>query len=365
MLPSLKIINNCLCVDRPSLRRWRKRLEKSLKSGKSIDRSLVDLNARIAESLATMDRRAARIPAISYPAELPVSQHAEIIRKAISEHQVVVVSGETGSGKSTQLPKLCLALGRGISGRIAHTQPRRVAARTLAKRVAEELETEPGTLIGYRVRFDDRVAKDTAVKLLTDGMLLAEIQNDPFLNEYDTLIIDEAHERSLNIDFLLGYLKQLLPKRPDLKLIITSATIDTERFAEHFAGAPVVNVEGRSWPVEVRYQPVEEVDDERDDGLQQAIVDAVDELQRQQSGDILVFLSGEKEIRDTAETLRKHHMDNTEVLTLYARLAIREQNRIFQPHSKRRIVLATKVAETSLTVPGIRYVIDPGLARIS
>ena len=279
---------------------------------------------------------------------------------------MVVICGETGSGKSTQLPKICLALKRGVYGRIGHTQPRRIAARTLANRVSSELGTEPGTSVGYKVRFHDHVNPDTHIKLMTDGILLAEIQKDPYLNEYDTLIIDEAHERSLNIDFLLGYLKQLLPKRSDLKLIITSATIDPEHFAQQFRDAPIMNVSGRTFPVELRYRPPQqEGSSERDEPMQQAILDAVDELSRIDRGDILIFLSGEREIRETAESLRKHKMHLTEILPLYARLGTAQQGKIFQPGGERRIVLATNVAETSLTVPGIRYVIDAGYARIS
>lgn len=281
------------------------------------------------------------------------------------DHQVVIVAGETGSGKTTQLPKICMELGRGLKGLIGHTQPRRLAARTVANRIAEELQSEPGGCIGYKVRFSDHVSENTMVKLMTDGILLAEIQQDRLLMQYDTIIIDEAHERSLNIDFLLGYLKELLPRRPDLKIIITSATIDPERFSKHFNNAPIIEVSGRTYPVEVRYRPiVEEADDTERDQLQ-AIFDAVDELGREGPGDILIFMSGEREIRDTADALNKLDLRHTEVLPLYARLSNSEQNRVFQPHSGRRIVLATNVAETSLTVPGIKYVIDPGTARIS
>lgn len=281
------------------------------------------------------------------------------------DHQVVIVAGETGSGKTTQLPKICMELGRGLKGLIGHTQPRRLAARTVANRIAEELQSEPGGCIGYKVRFSDHVSENTMVKLMTDGILLAEIQQDRLLMQYDTIIIDEAHERSLNIDFLLGYLKELLPRRPDLKIIITSATIDPERFSKHFNNAPIIEVSGRTYPVEVRYRPiVEEADDTERDQLQ-AIFDALDELGREGPGDILIFMSGEREIRDTADALNKLDLRHTEVLPLYARLSNSEQNRVFQPHSGRRIVLATNVAETSLTVPGIKYVIDPGTARIS
>ncbi|MDX6295726.1 MAG: ATP-dependent helicase HrpA, partial [Kribbellaceae bacterium] len=286
--------------------------------------------------------------------------------------QVVVIAGETGSGKTTQIPKICLELGRGVQGLIGHTQPRRLAARTVAERIAEELDTDLGDTIGYAVRFTDKVSERSLVKLMTDGILLAELQRDRELSRYDTLIIDEAHERSLNIDFILGYLKQLLPRRPDLKVIITSATIDPERFASHFSDAngepaPIVEVSGRTYPVEVRYRPINDPDDPAtiDRDQTQAILDAVDELALEAAGDVLVFLSGEREIRDTADALRDHNLRNTEILPLYARLSNAEQHRVFQSHPGRRIVLATNVAETSLTVPGIKYVIDPGTARIS
>ncbi len=308
--------------------------------------------------------REASRPVIDYPENLPVSQKKQDILNAVRDNQVVIVAGETGSGKTTQLPKICMELGRGIKGLIGHTQPRRLAARTVANRIAEELKTEPGGCIGYKVRFSDHVSDNTMVKLMTDGILLAEIQQDRLLMQYDTIIIDEAHERSLNIDFLLGYLKELLPRRPDLKVIITSATIDPERFSRHFNNAPIIEVSGRTYPVEVRYRPiVEEADDTERDQLQ-AIFDAVDELGQESPGDILIFMSGEREIRDTADALSKRDLRHTEILPLYARLSNSEQNRVFQPHSGRRIVLATNVAETSLTVPGIKYVIDPVL-RVS
>ncbi|MBO0829708.1 MAG: ATP-dependent RNA helicase HrpA, partial [Streptosporangiales bacterium] len=311
-------------------------------------------------------RRRALVPAITYPESLPVSARRDDLAAAIRDHQVVVVAGETGSGKTTQLPKICLELGRGVLGTIGHTQPRRLAARTVAERIAEELRTPVGTVVGWKVRFTDRSSDDTLVKLMTDGILLAELQNDRMLRRYDTIIVDEAHERSLNVDFILGYLKRLLPKRPDLKVIVTSATIDPQRFADFFDGAPVVEVSGRTYPVEVRYRPIV---DAGDADRTQAILDAVDELYTETShGDILVFLSGEREIRDTADALHRHlerHTIPIEVLPLYARLAAAEQHRVFERHSSRRIVLATNVAETSLTVPGIEYVIDPGTARIS
>ncbi len=310
--------------------------------------------------------RLARIPAIIYPEELPIAAKREEIARAIAAHQVVVIAGETGSGKTTQLPKICLDLKRGVNGFIGCTQPRRIAARTVAGRIAHELQSVPGDLVGYKVRFTDKGSADNLIKVMTDGILLAETQTDRLLKRYDTLIIDEAHERSLNIDFLLGYLKQLLPKRPDLKIIITSATINTEMFSKHFNDAPVIEVSGRLYPVEMRYRPVRADDeDAQERDLEQAIVDAVDELARlSREGDILIFLPGEREIRDTAEMLRKHHPPGMEILSLFARQSAQEQERVFHPSNARRIILATNVAETSLTVPGIRYVIDPGVARI-
>ncbi|WP_327728895.1 ATP-dependent RNA helicase HrpA [Streptomyces sp. NBC_00487] len=328
---------------------------------------LAEIEAEVAKGESRMAERAARVPAVSYPEQLPVSQRKDDIAAAIRDHQVVIVAGETGSGKTTQIPKICMELGRGVRGMIGHTQPRRIAARTVAERVAEELRTPLGEAVGWKVRFTDQVNPDaTFVKLMTDGILLAEIQTDRELRAYDTIIIDEAHERSLNIDFLLGYLAQLLPKRPDLKVVITSATIDPERFSRHFGDAPIVEVSGRTYPVEVRYRPLLEEDgDDADRDQITAICDAVEELQGEGKGDILVFLSGEREIRDTADALIKKQYRFTEVLPLYARLSHAEQHRVFQPHTGRRIVLATNVAETSLTVPGIKYVIDPGFARIS
>ncbi|WP_031071629.1 ATP-dependent RNA helicase HrpA [Streptomyces sp. NRRL S-118] len=346
-----------------------RRLEGSRRIRKPEARQAVldEIAAEAGKAAARTAERAARVPRVTYPEQLPVSQKKDEIAEAIRDHQVVIVAGETGSGKTTQIPKICLELGRGVRGMIGHTQPRRIAARTVAERVAEELRTPLGEAVGWKVRFTDQVNPDaTFVKLMTDGILLAEIQTDRELRAYDTIIIDEAHERSLNIDFLLGYLAQLLPRRPDLKVVITSATIDPERFSRHFGDAPIVEVSGRTYPVEVRYRPLLEEDSEESDRDQiTAICDAVDELQSEGPGDILVFLSGEREIRDTADALVKKKLRNTEVLPLYARLSHAEQHRVFQPHSGRRIVLATNVAETSLTVPGIKYVIDPGTARIS
>ncbi|MCV2357745.1 ATP-dependent RNA helicase HrpA [Paucibacter sp. TC2R-5] len=308
------------------------------------------------------------LPPITFPESLPVSSRRDDIAQALQEHQVIIVCGETGSGKTTQLPKIALALGRGRANTgklIGHTQPRRIAASSVAKRIAEELKTPLGEVVGFKVRFQDRLSPGASVKLMTDGILLAETQTDPLLRAYDTLIIDEAHERSLNIDFLLGYLREVLKKRPDLKVIVTSATIDADRFAKHFESAkgpaPVLTVSGRLFPVEQRYRPFEE---SREYDLNNAICDAVDELWREGGGDVLVFLPGEREIREAAEALRKHHPPGVEVLPLFARLSQQEQDRVFEPHGQRRIVLATNVAETSLTVPGIRYVIDPGLARV-
>jgi len=345
--------------------------------GKRARRSASERSRRPEARAELRAARRAAMPPISYPPELPVSQRKDEIMRAIRDHQVVIIAGETGSGKTTQIPKICLELGRGVAGQIGHTQPRRLAARTVAERIAEELGSPVGETVGYQVRFTDVSAADTLVKLMTDGILLNELGRDRDLRRYDTLIIDEAHERSLNIDFILGYLRQLLPRRPDLKVIITSATIDPERFAAAFSGAPIVEVSGRTYPVEVRYRPIEVSGisgpgrDAGEDGDQgQAISDAVDELAAEGPGDILVFLSGEREIRDTADLLAGR--ERLEVLPLYSRLSSAEQHKVFQRRGDqkassftRRVVLATNVAETSLTVPGIKYVIDPGTARIS
>ncbi len=361
------------------------------------EQAIGQLAAEVDCAAARLASRASAVPVITYPPELPVSQRKDELAAAIRDHQVVIIAGETGSGKTTQLPKICLELGRGVAGQIGHTQPRRIAARTVAERIAAELRTELGTTVGYKVRFADNSSDGTLIKVMTDGILLTEMQRDRLLLRYDTLIIDEAHERSLNIDFILGYLKRLLPRRPDLKVIITSATIDPERFSRHFApaargssgsgppwaqgpsagdvsqgapedapeGAPILEVSGRTYPVEVRYRPLADPDrpevEARDQT--QGILDAIGELRGEGAGDILVFLSGEREIRDTADALAD--VDGIEVLPLYARLSAAEQYRVFQPHGGRRVVLATNVAETSLTVPGIRYVVDPGTARIS
>ena len=352
---------DCLIQDRHALRRMAAACERDTSSSELRLR----FEQRLARSRELYARRREALPQVQFPAELPIIDRLDEVREAIEQHQIIILCGETGSGKSTQLPKICLSLGRGVAGRIGHTQPRRIAARSLAARVASELDQQVGQSVGFKVRFADRVGEATHVKLMTDGMLLAEVQRDRFLNEYDTLIIDEAHERSLNIDFLLGYLKQLLPRRPDLKVIVTSATIDPLRFSRHFDNAPVIEVSGRTYPVEVLYRPLPEDEEAGGVDLQQGIVDAVDELAQLDRGDILIFFSGEREIREAAETLRKHHPPSTEILPLYARQSPTEQAKIFRPGNARRIVLATNVAETSLTVPGIRYVIDTGLARIS
>ena len=343
-------------------------------------REIGAIDAAIEKSRARAAERASRLPRPDFPEELPVSALRDTIADAIRDHQVVIVSGETGSGKTTQLPKICLALGRGVRGLIGHTQPRRVAARTVASRIAQELHSKLGAdggPVGYQVRFTGQVAESNYIKLMTDGILLAETQHDRYLNEYDTLIIDEAHERSLNIDFLLGYLKQILPRRRDLKVIVTSATIDAERFARHFTSdggvgvpAPVIEVSGRLYPVEIGYRPLAREEDDDEAELEDAIVDAVDECARHGAGDILVFLPGEREIRETSDLLRRHATKTgkpLDILPLYARLSAAEQQRVFDrdASSVRRVILATNVAETSLTVPGIRFVIDPGLARIN
>lgn len=359
-------ISRCLNQDKHGFKRQLDSLRSDYQKGRDPANKLAALTARINASIQKRELRRASVPAINFP-DLPVTDKKDDIAELIKKNQVVIICGETGSGKTTQLPKICLSIGRGVSGFIGHTQPRRIAARTVADRIAEELGQKIGASVGYKVRFHDKTHEQSLVKLMTDGVLLAESQNDPYLNQYDTIIIDEAHERSLNIDFLMGYLKWLLPKRPDLKIIITSATIDPQRFANHFNNAPIINVSGRTYPVEIRYRPIEqsEEDDETSDDLQNAILDAVDELSRDLRGDILIFLAGEHEIRETTESLRKHHPANCEILPLYSKLSVSEQERVFKPSGKLRIVLATNVAETSLTVPGIRGVIDTGHARIS
>ena len=375
-------LNACLIKHRHGFVRQLQTIRKRQAENKPVEKSIDKLQQQLSESLALVAQRQTATPNIQYDDDLPVSARREDIANAIAQHQVVVIAGETGSGKTTQIPKICMELGLASRGLIAHTQPRRLAARSVAQRIADEVQVPLGEQIGYQIRFTDQSTDQTLVKLMTDGILLAETQHDRFLNRYQTIIIDEAHERSLNIDFLLGYLKQLLPKRPDLKVIITSATIDVDRFANHFADAqgkpaPVIEVSGRTYPVEVRYRPLlEDDDDEKEADLYQGIVNAVDELiaedhARGQIGDVLVFLSGEREIREASLALKRalteqKAANHTEILPLYARLSGSEQNKIFNPTGgKRRIILATNVAETSLTVPGIRYVIDSGLARIS
>jgi ATP-dependent helicase HrpA len=353
-------------ADRHRLRGRLRSLERALESGRPIEGSIEAVAAEVARSRERREQRRANLPKPTYPQDLPVVEKRQEIADVIAKHQVVIICGETGSGKTTQIPKICLDLGRGVDGMIGHTQPRRIAARSVATRVAQELATPLGHAVGYKVRFNDRTRPETYIKLMTDGILLAETQGDRYLDAYDTVIIDEAHERSLNIDFLLGYLRELLPKRPDLKVIITSATINPQQFSHHFGDAPIIEVSGRTYPVEVRYRPLTSDDPDAEDmEMEHAVLAAVDELWREGPGDVLIFQSGEREIRETAEALRKHHPPGVEVLPLYARLGAEEQMRVFQPHGRPRIVLATNVAETSLTVPGIKYVIDPGLARIS
>ena len=358
-------LSTCLIRDRHPLKRKLADAEQRLRKNQPADKLLQDIAAQITRSASRAAVRAEHLPRPMFDDALPVNQKLDDIKALITANQVVILCGETGSGKTTQLPKICLALGRGVHGLIGHTQPRRLAARSVATRIAQELGSELGTHVGFKVRFNDKQSERNVIKLMTDGILLAETQTDRHLEAYDTIIIDEAHERSLNIDFLLGYLKQLLPRRPDLKIIITSATIDADRFARHFNGAPVIEVSGRTYPVEVRYRPLKQRDeDEREMEMEDAIVDAVDEISRHGAGDILVFLPGEREIRDTADKLRRSGIRHYEILPLFARLSNEDQQKIFKPSGGRRIVLATNVAETSLTVPGIKYVIDTGLARI-
>ncbi len=361
-----KKLQSCMNVDKHRHKRLLDRFRSDYKKGCLSVEKLTTLQYQIDHSIHKCIQRKANIPIINYP-DLPVIEKKDEIAQLIKQNQVLILCGETGSGKTTQIPKICLEIGRGVSGFIGHTQPRRIAARTVADRIAEELGQKVGQSVGYKVRFYDKTHDQSLIKLMTDGILLAESQNDPYLNQYDTIIIDEAHERSLNIDFLLGYMRWLLPRRADLKLIITSATIDPERFSKHFSDAPIINVSGRTFPVEVRYRPIEliEEDDETSADIQQGILDAVDELHCDLPGDILIFLNGEREIRETTKSLKKHHPIKCEILPLYSKLSVSEQERVFKPKGSRRIVLATNVAETSLTVPGIRSVIDTGHARIS
>lgn len=359
------LLGECLLRDEILLGKRLKGLTRRAKQKQPVDKGLREVSKLVEKSMSAVAHRKSSLPPIEYP-DLPVSEHKASIAEAIGKHQVVIVAGETGSGKTTQLPKICLELGRGMRGLIGHTQPRRIAARSVATRIANELGSNIGELVGYKVRFSDHTKPESSIKLMTDGILLAEIQSDPELWAYDTLIIDEAHERSLNIDFLLGYLKRLLPRRPDLKVIITSATINTASFSRFFDDAPVIEVSGRSYPVDIIYQPVNGDEDDRDRDLPEAIAAAIEELgQIDPLGDILVFLPGEREIREAADALHHHSLPNTEIISLFSRLSPAEQDKVFQSHQGRRIVLATNVAETSLTVPGIRFVVDSGLARIS
>ncbi|MGL5394837.1 MAG: ATP-dependent RNA helicase HrpA, partial [Shewanella sp.] len=360
---SSAFLQQCFQSDASRIRRRLFKLHKEADSDKKTQ-ELAKLAEQAQAAFEKVEQRLKARPKINYPDNLPVSGMREDIAKAISENQVVIIAGETGSGKTTQLPKICLELGLGSRGFIGHTQPRRLAARSVASRVAEELQSPLGEVVGFKVRFADALKSESYIKLMTDGILLAELTSDRYLDQYDTIIIDEAHERSLNIDFILGYLKQILKKRPDLKIIITSATIDVERFSKHFNNAPIIEVSGRTYPVETRYRPLVQ-DTEADLDQIEGIFAAVDELVAEGLGDILIFMNGEREIRDTAEQLNRRNYRDTEILPLYARLSYGEQSKVFSSHTGRRIVLATNVAETSLTVPGIRYVIDPGTARIS
>ncbi|MBT6276385.1 MAG: ATP-dependent RNA helicase HrpA, partial [Chromatiales bacterium] len=359
-IPSLAslhtLLHECMAVDRFALTRTLRGVDPSGSAEK-----FSALVGRIeASHLRYCERRDSR-PQISYDPALPVARERDSVAQAIDANQVVIICGETGSGKTTQLPKICLELGRGTRGLIAHTQPRRIAARTVAARIASELSTPLGELVGYQVRFVEQFSERSLVKVMTDGVLLAELARDRFLNAYDTIIIDEAHERTLNIDFILGYLQRLVRQRPDLKVIVTSATIDPERFSKHFGGAPIVEVSGRGYPVEVRYRPP----GAESEDINTCIVDAVREAGRVNRGDVLVFLPGEREIRDAANTLRRQGFEDTDILPLYARLSLNQQAAIFRTSGRRRIVLATNVAETSVTVPNIRFVVDTGVARIS
>ena len=374
-------------ADQFSLRRLLNSIRNAQRQKKPFDRNLGKLTQQLEKSIERRQHRASLVPKINWPDELPVVGRRQEIAEAVRDHQVVVVCGETGSGKSTQLPKIALELGRGIGGVIGHTQPRRIAARSVATRIAEELKVQPGKEVGYRIRFNDSSGPNTLIRLMTDGIMLAETQSDRFLDQYDTIIVDEAHERSLNIDFLLGYLKRLLPKRKDLRLIITSATIDAERFAAHFgtndSPAPVLTVEGRTYPVETRYRPLDEEIDRSDASGNWAknqpneqrpqerdwldgVTDAIDEVAEKDSGHILVFLPTERDIREADKKLsgRRYPGDSpkhpTQVVPLFGRLSMADQTKVFQPYQHRRIVLATNVAESSLTVPGIRYVVDTG-----
>ncbi|HCB40341.1 MAG TPA: ATP-dependent RNA helicase HrpA, partial [Gammaproteobacteria bacterium] len=370
----------CLSKDRFRFSRSLQSIERRLAHNKPVDRDLARLVSALEQSQAMVQARRLSLPQWEYPDTLPVASRVNDIVDAIRHNQVVIIAGETGSGKTTQIPKMCLQAGLGLTGYIGHTQPRRLAARTVAQRIAEELNTQVGDKVGYKIRFQDQVSETSHIKLMTDGMLLAEVAQDRFLNHYDAIIIDEAHERTLNIDFLLGFLKQLLPSRPDLKVIITSATIDHWRFSRYFQDAPVIEVSGRTYPVEVRYRPLgddsggdETAVSDEESAIENGILHVLEEihsLERSHANpsrpqDVLVFLAGERDIRQVAERLRRQGPAHTEILPLYSRLSNAEQNRVFQPHHGRRVVLSTNVAETSITVPNIGYVIDTGVARIS
>ncbi|MFH2130322.1 MAG: helicase-related protein, partial [bacterium] len=383
-------INRALCKDQHVLNRFLKNLPHP--TADSFEIGLKKLLDRLTRSEDQVRQRAESCPTIQYPPNLPIVQKKEEIQKAILTNQVVVISGETGSGKTTQIPKMCLEIGRGLRGKIGCTQPRRIAATSLAAQVSRELNTETGAAVGYKIRFSDQTRNETLIQYMTDGILLADVQNDRFLNSYDTIIIDEAHERTLNIDFLLGYLKQLLPKRPELKLIITSATIDVEKFSKSFqlfstpgsehrqlwndkisssqadlSGAPIIEVSGRMYPVETRYSPIDEIIEEQGEITMIDLVrDAVEEILTESSeGDILVFMSGFQEIKEASDRLSYLQDEDFWVLPLYGRLTKSEQDRIFQSTQERKIIIATNIAETSITIPGIRYVVDTGRARIS
>ena len=360
-----ELLGGCLLRDR---RRFTSTIDRLASRGAAVDpREIERLQAQMRVSVERVEARRSSVPVVRYDETLPVHARRADIAAAIASSSVVIVSGATGSGKSTQLPKICLELGRGVLGLIGHTQPRRIAAQALAHRVSEEIGSAPGELVGYQVRFVDRTSPRTLVKLMTDGLLLRELEGDPLLERYDTLILDEAHERNLNVDFLLGVCKRLVRRRPELRVIVTSATIETARFAAYFEGAPIVDVEGRSYPVEVRYRPLHE-DDAEAPSLPEAVGAALDELETDShgiEGDALVFLPGEKQIAECRDFLGRTQSADWDVLPLYARLSSAEQDRIFAAHKRRRVVLATNVAETSLTIPGVRFVVDSGLARIS
>ena len=369
-------ILQAMFADRHRLRSALRGIQAAARDGKPLDRQrMARLEKELQQSVGRCQARRKSFPKLTFDPDLPISARREDIAAAIRDHQVVIVCGETGSGKSTQLPKICLNMGRGVAGLIGHTQPRRIAARSVAARIAEEIGSPLGRDVGYKVRFSESLGPQSYIKLMTDGILLAETQSDPDFDQYDTIILDEAHERSLNVDFLIGYLKRLLPKRPDLRLIITSATIDAARFAEHFSTtggpAPVVEVSGRTYPIKVFWRPMEPDEDGNDPDLQDAVRAAVEEVARIDRGDMLIFMPTERDIHETAKTLRSRPLpgdatgQETEILPLYARLSIQEQQHVFHPGPKRRIVIATNVAESSLTVPRIRFVIDPGTARIS